>query len=313
MKPSEEGISLRQLDIFCRVADKKSFSKAAASIYLTQPTISEHIRTLESLLGVKIFDRVGRKVELTEAGRIYYDYAKKIIDLRGEAQSVLDSFLGLLRGRLSVGASTIPGVYIVPRIAGSFRREYPAISVLIQVADSSEVIESVLKGDMEVGVVGRKPGNPSLAAKPLVSDNLVAAVPQNHKWKSRSKVTVKELQAEPFLLREPGSGTRSAFEDALAKEKVSLEQEFNVVAELGSTEAIKQGIRQGLGISVVSDVAVQADCESCRLHTLDIEGVSLKRTFYCIYQKHHSLAPAAEAFLKHIEKEKNSKSIRRDK
>ena len=300
MKPAEEGISLRQLDIFCRVAQKKSFSKAAASVYLTQPTVSEHVGTLEKLLGVKLFDRVGRRVELTKAGEIYYKYARKMIDLRAEAQEVLDSFLGLLRGRLTIGASTIPGVYIVPGIVGSFSRKFPAIRTTIQVADSGEIIDAVAEGNLEIGFVGRKPKGRTLAARALVSDSLLVALPPDHKWANRDAVPVEELKAEPFLLREPGSGTRSALEDALAKHKVSLEKEFNIVAELGSTEAIKQGIRGGLGVSVISDIAVAADCPSCRLKTLRIEGLAIERRFYCIHLRHHELTPAGKAFLTHL-------------
>lgn len=298
MKPAEEGISLRQLDIFCRVAEKKSFSKAAASVYLTQPTVSEHIASLERLLGTRMFDRVGRTVQLTNAGEIYYKYARKIIDLRGEAQQVLDSHLGLLRGGLTIGASTIPGVYIVPKMVAGFRKEFPAISTVVQVADSGEIITEISEGGLEIGFVGRKPRGKVLAAKPLVSDNLVVAVPRGHKWGKQNAVSVSELKGEPFLLREPGSGTRAAFEDALSKQRVSLEKEFNVVAELGSTEAIKQGIREGLGISVISDIAVAADCGNCRLKTLTVKEFSITRKFFCIYQKHHTLTPAAEAFLK---------------
>lgn len=304
MKPSEEGISLRQLDIFCRVSDKKSFSRAAASIYLTQPTVSEHIATLEKLLGVKLFDRVGRKVELTEAGNIYYKYARKIIDLRMEAQQVLDSFLGLLRGKLNIGASTIPGVYIVPRLIGSFARKYPDIKTRIHVADSGEIIEGVVNNDIELGFVGRKPKNKSLSAIQLISDNLVVALPPNHKWQNKKSISLDELKEEPFLLREPGSGTRAALEKALSKLSLSLEKEFRIIAELGSTEAIKEAIRQGLGVSVISDIAAGADCKNCRLKTLEIEEISVNRAFYCTYLKHHTMAPAAEALLKHIQSEK---------
>jgi DNA-binding transcriptional LysR family regulator len=309
MKPAEEGISLRQLDIFCRVAQKRSFSKAAASVYLTQPTVSEHVSTLEKLLGVKLFDRMGRKVELTRAGEIYYKYAKKIIELRSEAQQVLDSFLGLLRGRLTIGASTIPGVYIVPKIVGSFSRKFPAIRAMIHVADSGEIIDQVSEGSLEVGFVGRKPRGKVLAAKAFVSDNLVVAVPPGHKWEKKGTISIDELREEPFLLREPGSGTRSALEDALAKHRISLEKEFNAVAELGSTEAVKQGIRGGLGVSVISDIAAAADCPNCRLKTLKIEGVAIERKFYRIHLKNHTLTPAAEAFLSHMAE--NDKSRRK--
>jgi DNA-binding transcriptional LysR family regulator len=245
-----------------------------------------------------MFDRVGRSVELTKAGEIYYKYARKIIDLRGEAQQVLDSYLGLLRGRLTIGASTIPGVYLVPKIVAGFHKEFTAIGTEVQIADSGDIITEVSEGRLEIGFVGRKPGGKVLAAKPLVSDNLVVAVPPGHKWEKKDSVSVNELKGEPFLLREPGSGTRAALEDALSKQRVSLEKEFNVVAELGSTEAIKQGIREGLGVSVISDIAVAADCDNCRLKTLSVKEFSITRKFYCIYQKHHALTPAAEAFLK---------------
>lgn len=301
MRASEEGISLRQLEVFCAVAQKRSFSKAASSVYLTQPTVSEHIATLEKLLGVKLFDRVGRKVELTKAGEIYYKYARKIIDLRSEAQQVLDSFLGLARGRLDIGASTIPGVYILPRIVGSFSRKFPAIRVSVRSADSREIISGVSEGNIELGFVGRRPAGKAFSVKPLASDNLVVALPGRHRWAKKKAVSIEELKNEPFLLREPGSGTRSAFEEALAKElKLSLEREFNVVAQLGSTEAVKQAIREGFGVSVISDLAVKGDCPACRLKTLKIKELSIERKFYIIYLKRHTLTPAAKAFLSHI-------------
>jgi DNA-binding transcriptional LysR family regulator len=238
-------------------------------------------------------------VELTRAGDIYHKYARKIIDLRGEAQQVLDSFLGLLRGRLNIGASTIPGVYIVPGIVGNFSRKFPAIRTMIHVADSGEIIDDVAEGNLEIGFTGKKPKNKAFVTKGLVSDNLVVAVPSGHKWEKKRDVSLGELKTEPFLLREPGSGTRSALEDALAKLKLSLEKEFNIVAELGSTEAVKQGIRKGLGVSVISDIAVKADCKGCRLHTLNIRETSIKRKFFYIHLKNHTLTPAAEAFLSH--------------
>ncbi len=300
MNPAEENVSLRQLDIFCRVAEMGSFSKAAASIYLSQPTVSEHVATLEKLLGARLFDRVGRKVELTSAGQLYYKYARRIIDLRSEAQQAIDSFLGLVHGSLLIGASTIPGTYILPKIVGSFARKYPSIQTSIVAADSGEIIEQLAERKLEIGFVGKKPRGKIFSVREIAGDRLLVAVPPGHKWKAKKTVSLEELRREPFLLREQGSGTRSAFEEALAKKGVSLGRDFNVVAVLGSTEAIKEAIREGLGVSVISDLAVGGDCERCKLKTLRIKGISIEREFYRVYLKHHSLAPAAEAFLAHL-------------
>ncbi|MCJ7662868.1 MAG: LysR family transcriptional regulator, partial [Desulfobacterales bacterium] len=203
---------MKHLETFCKVAEMGSFSRAWEAIYLTQPTVSGHIASLEQTVGLKLFDRLGRRVALTNGGQIFYRYAKEILRLRNEAINAIYEFSHLIKGKITIGGSTIPGEYFLPRVMGSFQREAPGISISLVIADSQEIIDLLLAGEIEVGVVGMRFNGERVDAYPLFHDRVIIISSSQHPLASRREISWEELRTTPLLIRERGSGTRKAFE-----------------------------------------------------------------------------------------------------
>lgn len=288
-------MDLRQLEIFVKVAELGSFSRAAEALHLTQPTVSEHIRTLEDELGVRLLDRLGRGAAVTRAGELLVSYAGRMLALQREARQALDSFQGKMSGRLLVGASTIPGEYVLPPLIGRFKDKYPEISITLLIGDSQAVVGWVVEGKAELGVVGARLPHRSVEYRELMPDEEVVVVPAGHAWHGRTQVTLEELRAEPLLIRERGSGTRAALEAALAAADLRLDA-FRIVGEMGSTQAIKQAVKAGVGISVLSRRAVEEECRHGLLWGLRVKDLNVTRAFLVVTHKDRSRSPLAEAF-----------------
>ncbi|HET8578793.1 MAG TPA: selenium metabolism-associated LysR family transcriptional regulator [Methylomirabilota bacterium] len=295
-------MDLRQLEIFVKVAELGSFSKAAEALYLTQPTVSEHIRTLEDDLGLRLLDRLGRGAAVTKAGELLLGYAKRMLALQREARQAMDGFQGKLSGELLVGGSTIPGEYILPALIGRFKEKYPEISITLLIGDSQAVMDWVLEGRAELGVVGARLSQRGLEYRELMPDEVVVVVPVGHPWNGRKQVTLDELRAEPLLIRERGSGTRVALETALAEAGTELGA-FRIVGEMGSTQAIKQAVKAGVGVSLLSKRAVEEECRSGVVWCLRVKDLKVARAFYLVTHKDRSRSPLAEAFRAFVEAE----------
>ncbi len=287
---------LHQLEVFCRVLELKSFSKAAEAVYLTQPTVSGHIQSLEQFLDARLFDRCGKKVVPTKAADMLYRYAKQILSLRAEAQRELQLFLGKVKGEMAIGASTIPGAYILPELIGSFKKMHTDIYISLTVADTKDIIGSLFTGGIELGVVGAKIDDNGLKYQELVKDEMLVVVPSSHAWVGRRYVDVDELKGEPFVLREPGSGTRMTSLRSLEDFGVSV-KDINIVAEMGSTEAVRQAVKAGIGIGILSWRAVKDDITSGSLYGLRVNGLNLWRDIYVVVLKNRTLSPISESFL----------------
>ena len=180
-------MDLRQLEVFAGVYDLRSFSRAASALNLTQSTVSEHVRLLEEELGTRLFDRLSRETVPTRAGELLYGYARRMLGLRTEARQALDQFLGQISGPLLVGASTIPGEYVLPAVIGRFREQHPRVTITLQISDTRGIVQAVLDGQVDVGVVGADPGNRVLKARTLMPDELVLVVPPGHSWAGRDE------------------------------------------------------------------------------------------------------------------------------
>lgn len=284
------------MEIFRKVVELKSFSRAAAAAYLTQPTVSEHIKALEESLGLRLLDRLGREVVPTRAGELLYDYARRLLELQAEARQALSQFAGGLKGRLVLGGSTIPGQYLLPALVGRFKEDYPEVLLTLKIGDTQEIAEGVLEGRLELGVVGACIQKGALAYQFLARDELALVIPAGHRWARKGPITLSELKEEPFILRESGSGTRQALEENLraAGEGVGS---LRVVAEMGSTEAIIQAIRAGLGISVLSRLAIEERLSSGTLAVVAVEGLQLSREFLIVTHRARTLSPICQAFL----------------
>jgi len=289
-------MDLRQLEVFAKVVETRSFSRAAEALRLTQSTISEHVRLLEEEVGARLFDRLGRETVPTRAGDLLYGYAQRLLTLRAEAQQALQQFLGQISGGLTVGASTIPGEYVLPPLIGAFREKFPQVSIALQIADSRKIAEAVVEGRVELGVVGARPEQRTLQAVELMPDELVVVVPPGHAWFGRTLVTLEDLQPEPLIVREPGSGSRQALETALDEAGPGLGG-LRVIAEMGSTSAIKQAVKAGVGLSIMSKRAVEEECRHGLLWCLTIKDLRFTRYFYVVTHTGRSRSPLCQAFL----------------
>ena len=293
-------MDLRRLEIFAKVAELGSFSRAAEALSLTQPTVSEHVRALEDELGAQLLDRLGRGAAPTRAGEVLLGYARRMLALSREARQALDRFQGRMSGELVVGGSTIPGEYVLPALLGQFKLKYPDISLCLLIGSSRQVSEWVDEGRVEVGVVGARPAPRTLVARELMEDELVVVVPADHPWSGTGQVTLADVEQEPLLVRERGSGSREALERGLAEAGTGLAR-FRVVGELGSTQAIKQAVRAGVGVALISRRAVEDECRAGLLSCLRVRDLRFARAFYLVTHRDRSRSPLAQAFVEFVE------------
>jgi DNA-binding transcriptional LysR family regulator len=293
-------MDLRRLEIFAKVAELGSFSRAAQALSLTQPTVSEHVRALEDELGVQLLDRLGRGASTTRAGQILLGYAQRMLALSREARQAIDQFQGRLSGEMIVGGSTIPGEYVLPAVIGQFKAKQADISIVLLIGDSRQVSDWVDDGRVELAIVGARPPQRTLEARELMEDELVVVVPAEHGWAKRDTVTLEEVKREPMVVRERGSGSRDALERALDEAGTSF-ADFRIVGEMGSTQAIKQAVRAGVGISLISSRAVGDECRAGYVVCLKIERLAVRRAFYLITHRERTRSPLGLAFLSFLE------------
>jgi DNA-binding transcriptional LysR family regulator len=293
-------VDLRRLEIFAKVAELGSFSRAAEALFLTQPTVSEHIRALEDELGVQLLDRLGRGASPTRAGQLFLGYTQRILALSREARQAVDQFQGRMSGELVVAGSTIPGEYLLPNLIGRFKGKYPDIAVTLLIGDTRQASDWVEEGRAELGIVGGKPTGRVLESRELLRDELVVAVAAGHPWSERDTITLAELTGEPMIVRERGSGTREALERALAAVGLDLTG-FRIAGEMGSTQAIKQGVRAGIGVSIISKRAVEDECRARLLHCVKVRDLDPVRGFHLVVHRDRSRSPLALAFLEFLE------------
>ena len=290
-----DAMDLWQLHIFCKVVELKSFSRAGKAVYLSQPTVSSHIKDLEEHFGCRLIDRLSKEAVPTRAGSLLYDCARRMIALKNETESLLSEFQGKTRGKLTIGGSTIPAGYILPQIIGGFGRSYPEIQVALVNGDTAKIIEDVRDGVVEIGVVGARTGDKKIVQEPLIEDQMLLVVPAGHRWAKRTRVSLDEIASEPFIIREAGSGTLKSIRQSLSSQGSSLD-DLKVVAEMGSTQSVIQGIKAGVGISILSARAVEESRHCGFLVGLHVEGVRLTRRFYLTQHRERSASPICKAF-----------------
>lgn len=294
-------MDLWQLNVFCKVVEKESFSEAGKTIHLSQPTVSSHIKALENHFGCKLIDRLGKKAVPTKAGELLYAYAYKLLALRDEAQTAMDKFHGNIKGRLVIGGSTIPGGYILPNLIGAFSTEYPEVTISLIIGDTGRIIQEILDGSLELGLVGAKTSDRDIQLKKLIEDEMRLIVTADHKWAGKKYIHPELLFKEPFIIRERGSGTLKSIQLSI-KEKGYHIDDFNTISEMGSTQAVIQGIKSKVGISILSTIAVEEELKTGTLKALAINGLNLKRSFFLIRHKQRSPSPLCKTFMKFLEK-----------
>jgi DNA-binding transcriptional LysR family regulator len=289
-------IDFRKLEVFLKVYETKSFSKASKILYLTQPTITLHIKDLEETLGVKLLDRNTRKVIPSKAGKIVYEYGKEIIKFLKEMERELELYRDEKKGMVEIGGSTIPGQYILPKIIKGFKEKYSEISIFLKVGDSREIVEKVIKGEFDLGMVGAVFKNKDVIFKSCYEDEIVLIAPPDF---SEDEIDLGKLYKIPLIKREEGSGTWKNAIENLQKKGLDI-MKLNIIGEMGSTEAIKEAVKSGLGCGFVSSLAVELENKLNLIKIVKIKDVSIKRKFYLIYPRVKKLTPSEKKFINFI-------------
>jgi len=297
---SSVDFDLRQLEVFVKVLELGSFSKAGEAVHLAQASVSERIATLENMVGAKLLDRMGRTVAPTKAGELLYRHALRLLEMKKTACLEMQDFLGVKQGEIRIGGSTIPGEYILPKVIGRFSKEYPRITVSLTVADSEEIETRVLEGEFELGVIGRKSSNKNLASHELWEDELVLALPATHRWAGKKEVLIQEVVREPFISREFGSGTLKSSEAYLQGAGLKGVDSLKVVARLGTSTAVKEGVKAGLGISILSAIALDTELKAGVLKALRLKGIPMFRHFYLIKDKRRTASPIGRSLMEFL-------------
>jgi DNA-binding transcriptional LysR family regulator len=297
-------MDLWQLNIFCKVVELKSFSLAGKAVHLSQPTVSSHIKDLEDHFGCRLIDRLAKEAVPTKEGEILYRYANRMLGLKNEAETALAEFHGKIKGRLAVGGSTIPGVYIIPKMIGAFIQRYPEVTISLVNGDSGDIISYIAEGTLELGIVGAVANDKRVVQEKLIQDELRLVMPSDHKWADKKSINPQLLMGEPFICREAGSGTLISIRESLGTIGYGL-GDLNIVAEMGSTEAVIQGIKSKVGLSIISPVSIAEELRVGTLKALTLDGLSMKRNFFLSFHKYRSQSPLSQVFIQFLKDECN--------
>lgn len=284
--------TFRQLEVFEAIARLGNFTRAAEELYLTQPTVSMQIKKLTEAVGLPLFEQIGKHVHLTEAGRELLATCREVFDRLSHFEMTVADMKGLKKGRLKLAVVTT-AKYFAPRLLGPFCQQYPGIEVTLKVSNRERVLERLAENQDDLYILGQPPEEIDAVAEPFLENPLVVLGPANHALAGRKKIPLARLAEEPFLVREPGSGTRKAVERLFAQHGLQMK----VRMELGSSEAIKQAIVGGLGISVLSQHTLALDAPMGQLAVLDVQGFPIERHWYAAYPVGKQLSVVARTFL----------------
>lgn len=285
-------MDIRKIEAFSKVYEQKSFSKAGRELYLSQPTISAHVASLEQELGVVLFDRIGRLVVPTKAGDVLYAHARRIFEATGLALSEIHDLQNRVTGVLDIGGSTIPANYILPVYLSRFLKQYPEVSVDLRVADSEEIITKVRNHALMVGVVGTVLDAQDVHFESLLRDKLVFVLPRILYKKYSSLETVQMLRSVSWVMREDGSGTRAAMLRSIENFSLNL-GELNIAITVRNASAMSRCVSSGIGAAITSYISVKEYIQAGDVVVVERDDLCLERMFYLVYSKKRTLFPAA--------------------
>ncbi|HEX5135483.1 MAG TPA: selenium metabolism-associated LysR family transcriptional regulator [Planctomycetota bacterium] len=292
-----DPLSIRQLEVFVALVEKGSFTRAARHLVLSQSTVSGHMADLERRLGVRLVERERSGVRPTPAGRALLVPARQALQAERGARMAVQELSGLLRGALVVGGSTIPASYILPALFGRFHKEHPGVSLRLLTGDSRDVLEQVRHATIEIGMIGSAPDASDVRSTKIGEDSLTLVAGIDHPLAGRVQVQAADLLQYAMVMREEGSGTRAATTQALRKllgpEGMA---KLAIACEVGSAEAQKAAVREGLGLAFVSNLAIRDDLSRGNLVALRVRGFDVRRSFHLVSRAEELLSPAAKAF-----------------
>ena len=285
-------MNLNHLAIFHAVAQAGSMTRGAELLDVSQPAVSKQVRELERALGVSLFDRVGRRVRLNQAGETLADYARRLFALARAAEEAMADVRAVRRGRLVIGASTTIGTYLLPGVVAEFWRRHPGVELLVEIENTEQVHRRLAGHELDLGLTEGLVQDEDLDAEVFYQDELVLIAAPGHRLAGHPRVALSAVREEPFILREPGSGTRAVEERALARLKLPV----RVVMALGSTEAIKRVVAEGVGLAIMSRLAVGVECAAGTLAVLPVAGLRIARPLHLVRRRGRRDGPAQQAF-----------------
>lgn len=287
-------MDLHQLFIFTKVVEHKSFSKAAEDIYLSQSTVSSHIQSLEKSLNATLFDRVGRESILTPFGERLYEWALKLLQLKDEALLDLSHGMQEFRGRIRIASSSVPGQFLIPKMIKKYIGEYPLVTFYVNQFSSKNVAEKVLNGSVDFGILGEKYDDSKLLYVPLLKEQLVLITPMEMEF--TNPVPIQEIIKLPFIMRNSDSGTNAMLERYLKKKKISKEQ-MNIVAYTDNSQSLIQFVKEGIGISIISEIAAKEYSDRDSIRFYNIEQFEAERYFYLVYNLNRTQSVVSKKFI----------------
>jgi DNA-binding transcriptional LysR family regulator len=290
-------MTLEQLRIFVAVAEKQHVTRAAGELNLTQSATSAAIAALEARYGLKLFDRIGRGIALTQTGRDFLVEARAVLARAKDATQVLNDLAGLKRGSLSIATSQTVGNYWLPRRIQAFRATYPGVELRIAISNTEQVARMVIEGSADLGFIEGEVDESLLTAKKIDGDALILVVGARHPWVNRAKVSAKDLPTTTWVLRERGSGTRSMFEAALRQHGLKL-SDLQVTLELPSNEAVRSAVEAGDAATAVSDLVAAPSIAAKTMHRVRFDLP--RRSFSILHHKERHISRAEEALLKSL-------------
>ena len=291
------NITIQQLESLIGLLDAGSFTQAAAKLFISQSALTKQIKNMETAAGTPLVIRGSTGIALTVEGQILYDYAKRITRLLEDARERVERLKNQESGHIYISASTTPASYILPHLLTQVQQKHPDMKLHIQMHDSDETTQCILNNQAEIGFIGKEVLNKKIVSERLGKDELVLAVPVHHPLARQKSITLKELARTAFVAREQGSGTRDIVEKALQQYAGKSLPQFNIIAEMGSAEAVKEAILAGLGVSILSLFAVRRELSQGLLTTVKIVDCPMERYFYCIYRKNFPFRRHHQHFL----------------
>lgn len=272
-------LNLDALKVFLTVAEHGSFSEAGRRLHLTQPAVSQTIQGLEKQLGIQLFLRQGRAVQLSEAGQVLVPMARELLANAQRVEQTMLSLHGEVVGEMSIGCSTASGKYLLPGLIARFRRQYPQVRINVLVSSRDSVLNKLFSGEVALGVSSKKIEHCDLEYQDFYEDDVILVVPAGHRWAQYRKIYPDDLLDEPIILREEAAGTREVVRDGLLKCDISPDM-LNVAMVLGNAEAIGMAVEEGIGVAFISRLAAARGIELGRLVEVQVEGMKLKRKLY---------------------------------
>lgn len=286
-------MNVRGLEVFLSVAKHLNYTRAGEEVHLSQPSVSVRIRQLENELGVKLFEQLGKKVALTEAGLVLIPHARRVVAAIEDTQHAIDELQGLERGTLKIGASTTPGMYLVPQVIARFKDCYPKVEIHLGIKDTRQVEEGVIRNEFDFGFVGGHLAGDEVDVFPWVTDRLVLVVAPKHPLARKKSIDTHDLRREKFILRESGSATRATIVTHLRAVDLQVEP----VIEMENPESVKRAVQSGLGIAFISRFAVETELEARSLVAVPVRDLKIDRELKIVYRKDKHLSRAAQAFI----------------